>query len=123
MFARQIVTQRRGKRKRFEIDESRFMDSPHRRTLGSAFSVFGFGLTLVLRVAPMVRWQPSHATAVGLLCLGFICMAGGPVMFFTDVIRSGAMVYLTLFRRWKSVALWSFAMLALAFMAWQSIPR
>jgi hypothetical protein len=50
-------------------------------------------------------------------------MAGGPVMFFTDVIRSGAMVYLTLFRRWKSVALWSFAMLALAFMAWQSIPR
>ncbi|HEY6417452.1 MAG TPA: hypothetical protein VIX59_00480 [Candidatus Binataceae bacterium] len=97
------------------------MDRAYFKALGSGFGVFGFGLNVVLRVAPMIGWQPSYITALVLLILAFICMAGGTFMVLVTVIPSNATVY-TIFARYKKpIVLWIFAMLAFAFLSWQSI--
>jgi hypothetical protein len=97
------------------------VERPYFRAFGSGFAVFGFGLNVVLRVAPMIGWQPSYVAAVTLLALGFVCMAGGALMFVITVIPSEATVYAVFTRHWKPVVVWFFALLAFAFISWQSI--
>lgn len=89
--------------------------------LGSAFGVFGFGLNVILRVAPMIGWQPSFVTAVMLLIFGFVCMTGGALLGIITLIPRDGAINTILSVYWKLIGLWLVGVFAFAFISWQSI--
>jgi hypothetical protein len=96
-------------------------DGPFLRALGSGFGVFGFGLNVILRVAPMIGWQPSYLTALTLLIFGFVCMAGGALIVVATAIPSDGAINTIFSRYWKPIGFWLVGVLAFVFISWQSI--
>jgi hypothetical protein len=89
-------------------------------------SLFGLGLSTLLRVLPMIGWQPSILTTILLLIFSVGCMLAGLSIFASLLIPAEASVRVlaapAFVSRNRNVLLfWLLGFLVISFITWQSL--
>jgi hypothetical protein len=87
---------------------------------GFALGLLGLGLGTLLRVLPMMGWQPSPLLAGILVVFSAVCILAGLSIFASLLMPIEAAS--SLLTRYRNVLLfWLFGLLIVGFMVWQSI--
>jgi hypothetical protein len=89
-------------------------------------SLFGLGLSTLLRILPMMGWQPSSFVASIFLVFSVGCTLAGVSIFAYLLVPTDAGIKILGFsaflaRNRNAFLLWLFGILAFAFMTWQSL--